>query len=317
MAIDMTTVKQIMHNNKEVAKIEDSLGNILWQKQSPGPSIIYPFMAMSNNTYLYNKAVNDEWTWTFGTPGPVSNPQGQNYWSDGTHLYYSYDSNQYEYTGSLDNYDSTKWVAKSWNITFRGNNIIKINNELYMLNGSINYKYDSNTGRWKSVTITGRSYSMTGDTLWTDGTDIYWNTSNSKIRILDQTNLAWGSEITINATNSNSYYYWTDGTDVYYSNGSTHKVWDKANKNWINKTWSGLTNFGGNEVFFYNNEVYVRQAAGLYAIYKLNKATSTWTQTYTNPMSSTNFRGARMWDLGGRSTANTLVWLTGLRRPNK
>lgn len=34
MAIDMTTVKKIMHNNKEVAKIEDGLGNILWQKQS-------------------------------------------------------------------------------------------------------------------------------------------------------------------------------------------------------------------------------------------------------------------------------------------
>ena len=32
MAIDMTTVKQIMHNNKEVAKIEDGLGNVLWQK---------------------------------------------------------------------------------------------------------------------------------------------------------------------------------------------------------------------------------------------------------------------------------------------
>lgn len=30
----MTTVKQIMHNSKEVAKIEDGLGNILWQKQS-------------------------------------------------------------------------------------------------------------------------------------------------------------------------------------------------------------------------------------------------------------------------------------------
>lgn len=32
MAIDMTTVKKIMHNNKEVAKIEDGLGNVLWQK---------------------------------------------------------------------------------------------------------------------------------------------------------------------------------------------------------------------------------------------------------------------------------------------
>ena len=29
MAIDMTTVKEIHYNNKEVAKIEDGLGNIL------------------------------------------------------------------------------------------------------------------------------------------------------------------------------------------------------------------------------------------------------------------------------------------------
>ena len=39
MAIDMTTVKQIMHNNKEVVKIEDGLGNILWQKASPVTTI--------------------------------------------------------------------------------------------------------------------------------------------------------------------------------------------------------------------------------------------------------------------------------------
>ena len=36
MAIDMTTVKQIMHNNKEVVKIEDGLGKVLWQKEA-GP----------------------------------------------------------------------------------------------------------------------------------------------------------------------------------------------------------------------------------------------------------------------------------------
>lgn len=34
MSIDMTTVKEITHNNKDVVKIEDSNGNILWQKQS-------------------------------------------------------------------------------------------------------------------------------------------------------------------------------------------------------------------------------------------------------------------------------------------
>lgn len=34
MAVDMSNVKQIMHNNKEVIKIEDHLGNIIWQKPS-------------------------------------------------------------------------------------------------------------------------------------------------------------------------------------------------------------------------------------------------------------------------------------------
>ena len=33
MAVTMSNVKQIMHNNKEVIKIEDSLGHILWQKK--------------------------------------------------------------------------------------------------------------------------------------------------------------------------------------------------------------------------------------------------------------------------------------------
>ena len=33
MAIDMSNVKQIMHNNKEVIKIEDSNGNVLWENK--------------------------------------------------------------------------------------------------------------------------------------------------------------------------------------------------------------------------------------------------------------------------------------------
>ena len=37
MAVDMSTVKQIMHNNKEVTKIEDHLGNIIWQKEEDQP----------------------------------------------------------------------------------------------------------------------------------------------------------------------------------------------------------------------------------------------------------------------------------------
>ena len=70
MAIDMTTVKQIIHNNKEVAKIEDSLGNILWQKQSPASQVTisfaykYDLIATNINTtstywnYIFNNNTN-------------------------------------------------------------------------------------------------------------------------------------------------------------------------------------------------------------------------------------------------------------------
>ena len=85
--------------------------------------------------------------------------------------------------------------------------------------------------------------------------------SRTAIRVLNKSTLTWGSNITVASTNVNSYYYWTDGTNVYYSNGSTQKIWDKTNRNWVNKTWTGLTSFNGNEVFFYNDEIYVRSNA--------------------------------------------------------
>jgi len=44
MAIDMKTVKEIEFNNKQVKKIEDSNGNILWQKQG-GQTVTITFNA--------------------------------------------------------------------------------------------------------------------------------------------------------------------------------------------------------------------------------------------------------------------------------
>lgn len=54
MSIDMTTVKQIMHNNKEVIKIEDTNGGILWQKTGSSTIIININMKQSANaSWLY------------------------------------------------------------------------------------------------------------------------------------------------------------------------------------------------------------------------------------------------------------------------
>ena len=55
MAIDMTTVKQITHNNKEVVKIEDGLGKVLWQKEI-GPEWHTIFEGSWSETWDSNKS---------------------------------------------------------------------------------------------------------------------------------------------------------------------------------------------------------------------------------------------------------------------
>lgn len=52
MPIDMTNVIQIMHGGKEVVKIEDSNGGILWQKQSAITETIT--IMVPSNSSIYN-----------------------------------------------------------------------------------------------------------------------------------------------------------------------------------------------------------------------------------------------------------------------
>lgn len=52
MAVDMSNVKQIMHNNKEVIKIEDSLGHIIWQKESEQPYRRLEYIHFNGNDYI-------------------------------------------------------------------------------------------------------------------------------------------------------------------------------------------------------------------------------------------------------------------------
>ena len=52
MAVDMSNVKQIMHNNKEVIKIEDSLGHILWQKGPEKPYRRLEYIHFNGNDYI-------------------------------------------------------------------------------------------------------------------------------------------------------------------------------------------------------------------------------------------------------------------------
>ena len=55
MAVDMSNVKQIMHNNKEVIKIEDHLGNIIWQKPQSKRYLYKISITYTGTTWIYDE----------------------------------------------------------------------------------------------------------------------------------------------------------------------------------------------------------------------------------------------------------------------
>ena len=58
MAVDMSNVKQIMHNNKEVIKIEDHLGNIIWQKIADQRYIRLEYIEFDGTNYCVSAEHN-------------------------------------------------------------------------------------------------------------------------------------------------------------------------------------------------------------------------------------------------------------------
>ena len=57
--IDMTTVKQIMHGDKEVIKIEDNLGNTMWQKAAPTPANVTDIIYQGDDMGFYHINIAD------------------------------------------------------------------------------------------------------------------------------------------------------------------------------------------------------------------------------------------------------------------
>lgn len=62
MAIDMSTVKAILHNNKNVTKIQDGLGNVLWQKPRPyyyRTKVRFTWTSLSTSKKIYDSNDNE------------------------------------------------------------------------------------------------------------------------------------------------------------------------------------------------------------------------------------------------------------------
>ena len=96
---------------------------------------------------------------------------------------------------------------------------------------------------------------------------------------------------------SDSFYgddIWTDGENTYYSNYQKHKIFNKSNLTWENKTWSGdLNYFYGRDIWIDGDNIYYSSGSNQYV---LDKSTSTWsTKTWVE---LTSFSGSNIWTDG-------------------
>ena len=154
-------------------------------------------------------------------------------------------------------------------------------------------------GIWVPKTWNEFAY-ISGNNIWTDGTDIYYSSSAYQY-VLDKSTSTWSEKTWDGLTSFHGQYIWTDGTDIYYtySAGTSSRINKVLNKNgstWTNKTWRGAL---ANETIYGYAIWHPDNDRTFYSIqgksYWLNKDTSSWTKFSSSP---TNLSGNNIWTDG-------------------
>ena len=313
MAIDMTTVKAISYNNKDVVKIEDSLGHILWQVGTPVVDLFY-VSSQNTSTYQYEKT-NDtvsSKTWTMSTGS--NRPVASQIWYDGTEIRW----NTNNYTWTLNTSTDT-WTRASSGIALNGGDIWSDGTNIYAGSISAQYVYDKVNKTWSTYTWGTPVDGITkpaGWKIWSDGTNFLCSPANDNDRVykLDTNTNAWEYYFTSNITIDTRCTWSPDGGNTIYrsqtnSPSGTYK-YDK-----INHTWTQCSNVPnylvGANIFKYNNKIYAANGTDHY-LYELTIDTTTDTITGVQSnmyISSFNSNpGCAFWDLNGKRTLS--MWPT-------
>lgn len=295
MAIDMTTVKAISYNNKDVVKIEDGQGNILWQAGTPPTPVDFLYVASSSSANYQFEIINDtvsRKTWIGVQPAA---PQ---MWYDGTEIRY----NPSNYTWTLDTSTNT-WTRASSGISLNGGDMWSDGTNIYAGNANgAQYIYDKVNKTWSPYTwgtpVDGIT-SPAGWKIWSDGTNYLCSPANdSKTYKLDTNTNAWEYYFT---GNWDAREFWSPdgGNTIYYSNNGT-KRYDKVNHVLTNVTGGGGL-YGAN-IFKYNNKIYaIKNDKYLYEL-TIDTTTDTITQVKSDMYIANINVGVNwcFWDLNGK-----------------
>lgn len=216
---------------------------------------------------------------------------GDNVWTDGTNIYYSYYEDQYKL-----NKDTRTWEPMTWNgfNSFYGDYVWTDGTNIYYSYNNDQYKLIPGTYTWESVTWTG-VYLNQGNLIWKYKDDFYFSSeSGTQFKLIKNTT-TW-EEFSWNGTNNiGGCYIWTYNGEIYHTKyNTTHKL------NTSTDTWeefpeytTSVSRFFGSQMWtdgidLYNNDYSNRL--------KLNKTTNTWEEC--PQMSYQNFEGGEVWTDG-------------------
>lgn len=239
--------------------------------------------------YLLNPSTSTWESVTF-TGGPEK-LNGKYVWRTQNNTYYSNGTKTYKLTPSTRTWTDTGWsieVTKPW---YDGQYWHSCNgyDGGYILNAAET-----------SWTASNHKVEMhlTGSNMWYGGNRVFMSvqpdpmspSTTYELDLVTNTLSATGW-----STNIIAESVWNLDGNTYYSRGSTQLQFDPQTSTWSNKTWYGLTNFGGGNVWTDGVDTYYSYSSSQYV---LNKETSTWsTKTWggTRPYSASG-----IWRLGNR-----------------
>ena len=296
MAIDMTTVTAITHNNKDVVKIEDSNGNILWQKIVPPTRNILYYISTSTSYYYVVDMENKTSTGKY-TTGSVQFAYGANQiLAFNNDLYVkgaSNSGNGQKITFSGDDItlqDVTALFPNSGTST--ANNCFSIDDGyIYFSNGnnfpSEIYK-EASDGTITTMSSTWTNLVAGNNTLKYNNK--YYATKagtwTSSYKLYEYSNGDW-VESTLSRsglpTSVSVYNIWEWKGRLFLDASANHYEYDSTTNTWSSHTWNGgVGQFNGSRVFTDGVDCYmVGGTSTSTQIWKLDDTTDTWSEYWT------------------------------------
>lgn len=182
-------------------------------------------------------------------------PVAKNIWTDGTNIYYSYNSTQYVLDGDT-------WVEKTWKglTNFCGVNVWTDGTNIYYSDtyGASADQYVLNGDTWEPKTWSIAKKTLCGAYIWTDGENIYHSHVGLGDMVLNgdtwEEKTGWGA-VTVGSGN-----IWSDGENIYHSEGTTQYYLSKTDDIWYKRTWNELTDFNGDDVWTDGNNYYYKKS---------------------------------------------------------